>query len=233
VADPATNNLQQAMAHMDSVLFNIYSFASCEFVKADPYTDLFTDPTGDDPRLSAVGKLCLLAVANVPVNTSIGSIFMDYDITFYVPQLEDLNENDDSILRSLEIGKSLSDVPLGSRVAVSMNTGSSTPVDLKGGNIITGIAYPLISGLQLNGKTLPMNQIFEYAAKVQLPSGDGDFGGSLSMFDTIALATSSQAEESGFNSSRLVNQTGAPITNGTDILRFVKTNWGPCCKGSS
>lgn len=79
--------IQQGEAHMGSVMFNIYTEAGVEFVRNDPFTDLFVDPTGSDERLTAIGKLILLAVSNVPTNLEIGSLFMTYDINFYIPQL--------------------------------------------------------------------------------------------------------------------------------------------------
>jgi hypothetical protein len=229
VADPATNDLQQAMAHMDSVLFNIYTSSSCEFVKADPFTDLFTDPTGDDPRLSAVGKLIMLAVANIPTNTSIGSIFMDYDITFYVPQLESTAEVDQSLLRTIQNGVTVRATAPAERLAVAIQNSGLGPVLVKGGDLFTGTAFPIVSGLTLDGTPLAPFQVFEFAAKAALRGGDQDITDRLNIFKNLAQATSSQADESTFMSSRLVNASGGAIGTNVDVLKFVNVTRAPCC----
>lgn len=80
--------LNEAMAHMGSQLFNVYSETPVQFDRVDPFTDLFTDAEGTDPRLTYVGRLRYLACSNLAVNTTYGSIYMEYDIDFFIPQLQ-------------------------------------------------------------------------------------------------------------------------------------------------
>lgn len=89
VADSlGTLPLNEAMAHMGSQLFNVYTETPIQFDRVDPYTDLFTDAEGADPRLTYVGRLRYLTAVALQASTTFGTIYMEYDIDFYLPQLQ-------------------------------------------------------------------------------------------------------------------------------------------------
>jgi hypothetical protein len=80
--------LNEAMAHMGSQLFNVYSETPIQFDRVDPFTDLFTDAEGTDQRLTYVGRIRFLAASALGASVSFGTIYMEYDIDFYIPQLQ-------------------------------------------------------------------------------------------------------------------------------------------------
>jgi hypothetical protein len=93
--DPAglsgVQNLQRAAAHYgenDVQLWGGNQPVYWEIKDVDPLTDLYVDSDGTDPRWTNQGRFVLLASTAIAANTPCGNIYIDYDIEFFIPQLE-------------------------------------------------------------------------------------------------------------------------------------------------
>lgn len=85
-------NLQRAAAHYGEKPVQVWQGeekpVSWDIKDIDPLTDLYVDSDGTDPRWTNQGRFVLLAASAVAANTACGNIYLDYDIEFYIPQLE-------------------------------------------------------------------------------------------------------------------------------------------------
>lgn len=82
---------REAFSAMDNVIWNVYDEAKISFLHVDPFTDLYTDNRGSDPRLSSVGKFVMMNTASLnsaaAPDGSFGSFVMRWTIDFFIPQL--------------------------------------------------------------------------------------------------------------------------------------------------
>lgn len=85
-------NLQRAAAHYGEKPVQVWQGSEkpvfWEVKDVDPLTDLYVDADGTDPRWTNQGRFVLLAASALPAATALGNIYLDYDIEFYIPQLE-------------------------------------------------------------------------------------------------------------------------------------------------
>jgi len=85
-------NLQRAAAHYGDKSVQVWQGSEkpvfWEIKDVDPLTDLYIDSDGTDPRWTNQGRFVLLAASTIAANTPCGNIYLDYDIEFYIPQLE-------------------------------------------------------------------------------------------------------------------------------------------------
>lgn len=85
-------NLQRAAAHYGEKPVQVWQGSErpvfWEIKDVDPLTDLYVDSDGTDPRWTNQGRFVLLAASTLPATTALGNIYMDYDIEFYIPQIE-------------------------------------------------------------------------------------------------------------------------------------------------
>lgn len=87
-----TQNLQRAAAHYGEKPVQIWQGSEkpvfWEIKDVDPLTDLYIDSDGSDPRWTNQGRFILLAASAIAANTPCGNVYLDYDIEFYIPQIE-------------------------------------------------------------------------------------------------------------------------------------------------
>jgi hypothetical protein len=81
-------NLQRAAAHYGEKPVQIWDKTSWIIKDVDPLTDLYVDSDGTDPRWTNQGRLVVLAASAIASGVACGNIYMDYDVEFYIPQLE-------------------------------------------------------------------------------------------------------------------------------------------------
>lgn len=85
-------NLQRAGAHLGEKPVQVWQGSEkpvfWEIKDQDPLTDLYCDSDGTDPRWTNQGRFVLLAASAIAANTPCGNIYLDYDIEFFIPQLE-------------------------------------------------------------------------------------------------------------------------------------------------
>lgn len=85
-------NIQRAAAHFGEKPTQVWEGGEkpvfWEIKDVDPMTDLYIDSDGSDPRWTNQGRFVLLAASTIPATTNCGNIYLDYDIEFYIPQLE-------------------------------------------------------------------------------------------------------------------------------------------------
>lgn len=85
-------NLQRAAAHYGEKPVQIWQGSErpvfWEIKDVDPMTDLYVDSDGTDPRWTNQGRFVLLAASAIASTTACGNIYLDYDIEFYIPQVE-------------------------------------------------------------------------------------------------------------------------------------------------
>jgi len=81
-------NLQRAAAHFGEKPTKLWEDKFWEIKDVDPLTDLYIDTDGTDPRWTNQGRFLLLANSAIPAGTACGNIYLDYDVEFFIPQLE-------------------------------------------------------------------------------------------------------------------------------------------------
>jgi hypothetical protein len=81
-------NLQRAAAHYGESPVELWSRTFWEIKDVDPLTDLYVDSDGTDPRWTNQGRLVVLAASAIASSTACGNIYLDYDVEFFIPQLE-------------------------------------------------------------------------------------------------------------------------------------------------
>jgi len=81
-------NLQRAAAHYGEKPVRVWDKTFWEIKDVDPLTDLYVDSDGSDPRWTNQGRLVVLAASAITSSTACGNIYLDYDVEFYIPQLE-------------------------------------------------------------------------------------------------------------------------------------------------
>jgi len=81
-------NLQRAAAHYGEKPVQVWDKTFWEIKDVDPLTDLYVDSDGTDPRWTNQGRLVVLAASAIANGTACGNIYIDYDVEFYIPQLE-------------------------------------------------------------------------------------------------------------------------------------------------
>jgi hypothetical protein len=94
--DPITSggqqNLQRAAAHYGEKPVQVWQGSESpvfwEIKDVDPMTDLYVDSDGTDNRWTNQGRFVLLAASDLNSNLACGNIYLDYDIEFFIPQLE-------------------------------------------------------------------------------------------------------------------------------------------------
>lgn len=157
-----TFGLNEALAHMGSQMFNVYSETPVRFDRVDPYTDLFTDAEGTDIRLTYVGRLRYLAAAALTASTTYGNIYMEYDIDFYIPQLQS-SIIEVAVPQTLYLKSSAAQGQtqvnagnqIGAGVLDASPTGSSLyPLGI--GNIFTALFTPDAAALATNLQGVPL-----------------------------------------------------------------------------
>jgi hypothetical protein len=80
-------NLQRAAAHEGQAVTQIWQKQVFSMGQSPSFTDLFTDTNGDDPRLFIQGVFYLMAGTDLPAGIPLGTIYVDYEIEFTIPQL--------------------------------------------------------------------------------------------------------------------------------------------------
>lgn len=85
-------NLQRAGAHLGEKPVQVWQGSEkpvfWEIKDVDPMTDLYCDSDGTDPRWTNQGRFVLLAASAIASGTACGNIYLDYDVEFYIPQME-------------------------------------------------------------------------------------------------------------------------------------------------
>jgi hypothetical protein len=85
-------NLQRAAAHYGEKPVQVWQGSEkpvfWEIKDVDPMTDLYVDSDGTDPRWTNQGRFVLLAASAIAATTACGNIYLDYDVEFFIPQLE-------------------------------------------------------------------------------------------------------------------------------------------------
>jgi len=85
-------NLQKAASHYGEKPVQIWQGSEkpvyWEIKDVDPMTDLYVDSDGSDNRWTNQGRFVLLAASAIAGSTPCGNIYLDYDIEFFIPQLE-------------------------------------------------------------------------------------------------------------------------------------------------
>jgi hypothetical protein len=82
-------NLQRAWAHLGNRATKLWeSGCSWDLKDLDPLTDLYIDSDGSDNRWTNQGRFILLAGSAIAGSLALGNIYIDYDVEFYIPQLE-------------------------------------------------------------------------------------------------------------------------------------------------
>lgn len=85
-------NLQRGAAHYGEKPTQVWEGSDkpifWEIKDVDPMTDLYVDSDGTDPRWTNQGRFVLLAASAITATTACGNIYLDYDIEFYIPQIE-------------------------------------------------------------------------------------------------------------------------------------------------
>lgn len=85
-------NLQRAFAHYGSQSCQIWGDpskrTSWELKDIDPLTDLYIDSPSEDPHWTSQGRFVLLSASTVAASLPLGNIFVEYDVEFFVPQIE-------------------------------------------------------------------------------------------------------------------------------------------------
>jgi hypothetical protein len=85
-------NLQRAAAHYGEKPVQVWQGGEkpvfWEIKDIDPMTDLYIDTDESDPRWTNQGRFVLLAASAIAANTACGNIYLDYDVEFYIPQIE-------------------------------------------------------------------------------------------------------------------------------------------------
>lgn len=243
VADSVGSNpMRSGLAHMGSDLFNVYTETSIQFVHADPFTDLFVSPDGTDTRLSAIGKLIVLAGPNVPASTALGSIYMEYDIDFYIPCLNDLVSVSDtftsSVIEAFAPTQTNFSVTTGNQIPLAVFM-DSTPAPVNGpfDQVYKCKVRSAGPSLSLGGKQVPSNQEVEAfirlvdvsltynSTNVQSGGGSGSaIGGiystlSKALDDSPTIASVTGTVNNLFKSGMDLSNLGAsPITSGMALL---------------
>lgn len=86
-------NLQRAAAHYGEKPVQVWQGSEkpvfWEIKDVDPMTDLYVDSDGSDPRWTNQGRFVLLAASAIASGTPCGNVYLDYDIEFFIPQLEE------------------------------------------------------------------------------------------------------------------------------------------------
>lgn len=90
-------NLQRAAAHFGEKPVQVWQGSEkpvfWEIKDIDPMTDLYVDTDGSDARWTNQGRFVLLAASTIGANQACGNIYIDYEIDFYIPQVEISNAN--------------------------------------------------------------------------------------------------------------------------------------------
>lgn len=167
-------NLQRAAAHYGQEAVQVWQGQEKPVFWAikdvDPLTDLYVDSDGTDPRWTNQGRFVLLAASAIASGTACGNIYLDYDVEFYIPQLELTPNNGfadkftgstscttSALLGTTVAGATWNNLPL--KTAVSGNTFTLPPGSYY---IYVAIAGTTVSAVGLSGGTqvkLLSNQI--------------------------------------------------------------------------
>jgi hypothetical protein len=85
-------NLQRAWAHYGQQSCQIWGDPSkhtvWELKDVDPLTDLYIDSPSEDPHWTSQGRFVLLSASTVAASLPLGNIFVEYDVEFFIPQIE-------------------------------------------------------------------------------------------------------------------------------------------------
>lgn len=191
--DPLTR-IRQGTAHMGSVLFNVYSPATINFISPDPFTDLFTDGSGDDQRLTIAGLVRLYLVTALTTPVTLGTLHMDYEIEFYIPQLQSISQ-----ITPLTTVNRLRDAfltgPNKQIVTLLSNLSTSVPVSVD--SVIEMLVKPnVLMGFGNSGATLPTTgtqtvygrAVPDSAATSGSPAQSGGMSPYMTIFQTFSDA---------------------------------------------
>ena len=87
-ADPAAGagdpGVRQLLSYRNNVVFSVFEPASLSVTFDDSVANYYTSP-GTEPRLSSPGTMQLAAVAAVPNATTLGSVWIEYEVEFSSP----------------------------------------------------------------------------------------------------------------------------------------------------
>lgn len=80
-------NIQRGAAHQGQAISQIWDYRQFDMGQSPTFTDLFTDPYGDEPRLFIQGVFYLIAASDIVENLPLGNIYVEYEIEYSIPQL--------------------------------------------------------------------------------------------------------------------------------------------------
>lgn len=83
-------NVSFAVAHQGQQITQIWEPAVFDMSQVGTFTDLYSEPGGSssDPRLSIQGIFYLIAASVLPANIALGNVYIDYEVEFSIPFLE-------------------------------------------------------------------------------------------------------------------------------------------------
>lgn len=85
-SDP--QNLPRGAAHQGQAINQVWEPAVYSMAAAPTYTDLYTDTTGEDARLTYQGVFYLLAATALGNLGALGNLYVSYRVLFSIPQLD-------------------------------------------------------------------------------------------------------------------------------------------------
>jgi len=139
-------NLQRAAAHLGEKPVQIWEPVTWEVRDVDPLTDLYTSYDEIEPRWSAQGIFVLLAGSAIASNIPLGNIYIDYDVDFFIPQVEEGAVNGFASSWTAGGSPSTSSI-LGTSVASSWNNLNASI----SGNVVTVPAGSFLVTLAVSG----------------------------------------------------------------------------------
>jgi len=87
-------NVSIAVAHQGQQITQIWEPVVFDMAQIGTFTDLYTEvgTTSSDPRLSLQGIFYLIAASVLPSNIPLGNVYIDYEVQFSIPFLEQTSE---------------------------------------------------------------------------------------------------------------------------------------------
>lgn len=221
-------NLSIAAAHLGQSTNKIWETAAYPFGIVDDYTSLFVDSESNELRLAIQGVYYLLAASDIASTvTSLGNIYIDYIIEFYIPLLHPVGVGQLPSIQ-LQAGSGVMNKPLGLAPAV---------VDVLNGYPDTTLSFTIVgedADIFYNSSTgvLDFSKAFVDGDTWIFVSGI-DYGntGDISSFTGVNIADESVFTGGVFNSSPVgaldqslsVTGTGVTLTDDSNVVYSTST----------
>jgi len=233
-------NLQRAAAHYGEKPVQVWQGSEkpvfWEIKDVDPMTDLYVDSDGSDPRWTNQGRFVLLAASAIASGVPCGNIYLDYDIEFFIPQLE---ETPSTGYGSMWLGATSMTAANPFGTAPTQKTWNNLPVSLSSasvftlkqgtyivtfsltGTVITAESITPSSGITAtvfdSGYKIPTDQkSLLHTVQYTVPQG----GGTLTYSVTATTVTAATASFS-LAPSNAVTLTARKLANIARLLRMV------------